>query len=96
MDGSLFGEPGGDLRRKQDKLDTAHGWASVQQLAAQGVPYSDFLHQRHYGGAFHQVLDATSSRRGNLLEAAVEQPGRRVLPGRRRDGFNGARLGRGG
>lgn len=73
MDGSLFGEPGGDLRRKQEKLDTEQGWASVQQLAARGVPYSDFLHQRHYGGAFRQVLDATSSRRGDLLEAAVEQ-----------------------
>ncbi len=73
MDGSLFGAPGGDLRRKQDKLDTQHGWASVQPLAASGVPYADFLHQRHYGGAFRQVLDATSSRRGNLLEVAVEQ-----------------------
>jgi hypothetical protein len=72
MDSSLFGEPGGDLRRKQDKLDTERGWASVQQLAMQGVPYSDFLHQRHYGGAFRQVLDATSTRRGNLIEDAVE------------------------
>jgi len=73
MDGSLFGEPGGDLRRKQDKLDTRYGWASVGQAAADGVPYADFLHQRHYGGAFRQVLDATSSRRGNLIEDAVEQ-----------------------
>ena len=30
------------------------------------MPYSIFLHQRHYGGAFRQVLDATSGRRGML------------------------------
>jgi hypothetical protein len=30
------------------------------------------LHQRHYGGAFRQVLDATSSKRGDLIEDAVE------------------------
>lgn len=63
MDGSLFGEPGGGLRRKQDKLDTSQGWSSVQRLANGGVSYAD-LHQRHYGGAFRQVLD-TSSRRGD-------------------------------
>lgn len=74
IDGSLFGDPGsGDLRPKQDKLDTADGWASVEQLATNGVPYADFLHQRHYGGAFRQVLDATSTQRGNLIEDAVEQ-----------------------
>lgn len=73
MDGSLYGDPPGELRRKQEKLDTRNGWSSVQRLAAEGVPYSDFLHQRHYGGAFRQVLDATSSRRGDLLEDAVEQ-----------------------
>lgn len=73
MDGTVFGEPGGDLRRKQQKLDTEQGWSSVQRLADEGVPYADFLHQRHYGGAFRQVLDATSSRRGNLIEDAVEQ-----------------------
>ncbi|MGF1647447.1 MAG: hypothetical protein ACFCVF_11105, partial [Kineosporiaceae bacterium] len=32
-----------------------------------------FLHQRHYGGAFRQLLDATSTRRGNLLEDGVEE-----------------------
>ncbi len=73
LDGSLFGDPPGQrLRRKQVKLDTAHGWASVRPLADEGVPYADFLHQRHYGGAFRQVLDATSSRRGDILEDAVE------------------------
>lgn len=73
MDGTLFGDPNGDLHRKQEKLDTARGWSSVQHLAADGVPYADYLHQRHYGGAFRQVLDATSSRRGNIIEDAVEQ-----------------------
>src|SRR5205823_6360540 len=31
------------------------------------------LHQRHYGGAFQQLLDATSGRRGGLLEDAVSE-----------------------
>lgn len=72
MAGTLFGDPPGDLKSKQDKPDTAGGWPTVEQLAADGVPYSLFLHQRHYGGAFRQVLDATSSRRGDLIEDAVE------------------------
>lgn len=73
MDGTLFGDPPGDLHRKQEKYDTRDGWDSVQQLAHGGVPYDAFLHQRHYGGAFRQLLDATSTRRGNLLEDAVEE-----------------------
>jgi hypothetical protein len=73
MDGTLFGDPPGDkLRRKQVKLDSADGWASVQPIAVNGVTYSDFLHQRHYGGAFRQILDATSGQRGNIIEDAVE------------------------
>jgi hypothetical protein len=70
---SLFPEPGTNLRSKQSKSDTEDGWSSVRSFAAHGVPYADFLHQRHYGGAYRQVLDATSSQRGNLLEDAVEQ-----------------------
>jgi len=31
-----------------------------------------FLHQRHYGGAFRQLLDATSELRGGMIEDAVE------------------------
>lgn len=72
MDGELFGEAPAGLRSKQDKPDTADGWVSVRQFAAQGVPLDVFLHQRHYGGAFRQVLDATSGRRGDLIEDAVE------------------------
>lgn len=72
MGGTLFGDPPGDLRSKQEKPDTEGGWPTVDRFATDGVPYSYFLHQRHYGGAFRQVLDATSSRRGDLIEDAVE------------------------
>jgi hypothetical protein len=72
MDGSLFGAPGGGLRSKQDKPDTHGGWESVRSFATGGVPFSLYLHQRHYGGAFRQILDATSSLRGDLIEDAVQ------------------------
>lgn len=73
MDGSLFGDPPGELQRKQAKPDTAHGWTTVNRLAEHGTPYSWLLHQRHYGGAFRQILDATSTKRGDLIEDAVEE-----------------------
>lgn len=73
MDGTLFGDPPGGLRTKQEKYDTRDGWATVKGLARDGVPYDAFLHQRHYGGAFRQILDATSTLRGDLLEDAVEE-----------------------
>lgn len=72
MDGELFGDPPAGLRTKQQKPDTVNGWASVQEYAAAGVPLKVLLHQRHYGGAFRQVLDATSTQRGDLIEDAVE------------------------
>lgn len=72
MAGTLFGAPPGTLKSKQDKPDTVGGWPTAQAFATAGVPYAVFLHQRHYGGAFRQVLDATSERRGNLIEDAVE------------------------
>jgi hypothetical protein len=72
IDGSLFGVPPGDLVSKQAKPDTENGWTSVRLFASGGVPFSLFLHQRHYGGAFRQVLDATSTKRGDLIEDAVE------------------------
>jgi hypothetical protein len=72
MRGTLFGSPPGDFKSKQEKPDTMDGWKTVQQYAARGVPYGVFLHQRHYGGAFRQVLDATSELRGNLIEESVE------------------------
>ncbi len=72
IDGSLFGVPPGGLVSKQAKPDTENGWSSVRLFASSGVPFSLFLHQRHYGGAFRQVLDATSTKRGDLIEDAVE------------------------
>jgi hypothetical protein len=72
IDGSLFGVPPGDLISKQAKPDTENGWQSVRRFASNGVPFSLFLHQRHYGGSFRQVLDATSIKRGDLIEDAVE------------------------
>jgi hypothetical protein len=72
MDGELFGDAPPGLRSKQQKPDTAEGWTSVHAFAEAGVPLKVFLHQRHYGGAFRQVLDATSSKRGDLIEDAVE------------------------
>lgn len=72
MNGDLFGDAPPGLHSKQQKPDTADGWNTVQRFAAEGVPLKTFLHQRHYGGAFRQVLDATSSRRGDLIEDAVE------------------------
>jgi hypothetical protein len=73
--GALFPPPpsGTTLRRKTDKPDTAAGWASVREYANSGVPLPVFLHQRAYGGAFRQLLDATSSKRGDVLETAVEE-----------------------
>jgi hypothetical protein len=72
IDGSLFGVPPGDLVSKQAKPDTENGWASVRLFADGGMPFPLFLHQRHYGGAFRQILDATSTKRGDLIEDAVE------------------------
>lgn len=72
MDGELFGEAPPGHKSKQHKPDTQDGWNSVRHYAANGVPLPVFLHQRHYGGAFRQVLDATATKRGNLIEDAVE------------------------
>lgn len=71
MEGTLFGRATGTLKSKQDKPDTELGWDSVRAFAQRGVPLALFLHQRHYGGSFRQVLDATSTRRGDHLENAV-------------------------
>ena len=63
----------GEVRSKIQKPDTAEGWSTVRKYARHGVPFPIFLHQRFCGGAFRQLLDATSSKRGNLLEDAVEK-----------------------
>ncbi len=72
MTGQLFEEPAGTLKRKLAKPDTAEGWQSVQRLAREGVPFGVFLHQRHYGGAFRQLLDATSIQRGDIIKADTQ------------------------
>jgi hypothetical protein len=72
MNGELFGKSPSGHKSKQQKPDTQDGWRSVRDFAVHGVPLRVFLHQRHYGGAFRQVLDATSARRGDLIEDAVE------------------------
>jgi hypothetical protein len=73
MDGELFGDAPAGLKTKQRKPDTEAGWDSVRAYANNGVPLPVLLHQRHYGGAFRQVLDATSTKRGDLIEDAVEE-----------------------
>ncbi len=72
MHGKLFSKASGNLRSKIEKPDTVDGWATVRKYATENVPLPVFLHQRHYGGAFRQLLDATSGKRGDLLEDAVE------------------------
>lgn len=75
MDGTLFGHAAASgVQTKQEiKSDTSHGWVSVRNFASGGVPFWMLLHQRHYGGAFRQLLDATSTKRGDLIEDAVEE-----------------------
>lgn len=74
MRGVLFGAPPtGAVQPKIHKPDTLDGWGTVQRYASGGVPLAVFLHQRHYGGSFRQLLDATSTQRGDLLEDAVEE-----------------------
>lgn len=74
MNHMLFGPPPspGVVVKQEYKPDSTDGWADAARFASGGVPYSMFLHQRHYGGAFRQLLDGTSNERGLLLEDAVE------------------------
>lgn len=73
MRGELFAKSSGEVRSKISKPDTFAGWGTVRKYAVENVPFPVFLHQRHYGGAFRQLLDATSGKRGDLLEDAVEE-----------------------
>jgi hypothetical protein len=72
MRGLLFPPGVPPLRSKVEKTDTADGWDSVRRYARDGVPLPVLLHQRLYGGAFRQLLDATSSLRGDVIEEPVE------------------------
>lgn len=72
MNGTLFVSTDPALPTKQEfQTDTARGWGSVARFASGGVPYEVFLHQRHYGGYFRQILDSTSSQRGDQVEEEV-------------------------
>ncbi|SHT46354.1 Uncharacterised protein [Mycobacteroides abscessus subsp. abscessus] len=73
MSKQLFSDPPEGLHSKQDKFDTTNGWDTVRDLSKNGVPYRAFLHQRHYGGPFLLVSNATSTNRGDLLEDEVEE-----------------------
>ncbi len=77
IDGTLFlpaGSPGDPaVRNRQDRPDLAQGWHTVRKYAEGGVPLEVFLHQRHYGGAFIQLLNSTGRKRGEVLEDAVRE-----------------------
>ena len=73
MSGALFPPGIPPLRSKVEKPDTALGWDSIRRYAREGVPLPVLLHQRHYGGAFRQLLDATSSLRGDVLEDPAQK-----------------------
>lgn len=73
VDGTLFPAPPPQTRSRQDRPDLAEGWATVRRYAENGVPLDLFLHQRHYGGAFIQLLNSTGKERGDALEEAVRE-----------------------
>lgn len=80
---------------KLDKRDTFDGWESVQRSAAEGVPYSELLHQRYVGGVWRQVQDAYSEVKGDaLLELPLAEllTEERVPHWRSPRGATGARL----
>jgi hypothetical protein len=72
MTNVLWDVAAGDFRSKLEKPDTEDGWETVRKFAREGVPYQVLLHQRHYGGPFRTLLDATSSGRGDILETPFE------------------------
>jgi hypothetical protein len=61
------------FRTRKDKTDTRDGWDSVRVTAERGVPYWELLYQRYVGGFFRQAMDASSSIKGDILEAAIVQ-----------------------
>lgn len=73
MTGQLYPPLKGPTRRKVDKPDTIEGWKTIREYAERGVPLVVLLHQRHYGGSFGQLLNATSSLVGDTLEDPVER-----------------------
>ena len=72
IEGTLWPQPEDGRRTKQQRPDLAQGWDTVRNYASGGVPFEVFLHQRHYGGAFRQLLDAIGTQRGDVLEQQLE------------------------
>lgn len=70
IDGTLWPPVPDGRRTKQQRPDLVGGWNTIHRFATEGVPLEVLLHQRMYGGAFRQLLDATSSMRGDSLEDA--------------------------
>ena len=60
------------LLHRLDKADTRQGLASLQPLAALGVPYAMVLYERFLGRPFAGHRDSVSELVGDVLEAAVE------------------------
>ena len=54
-----------------DKIDTAVGIKSVQEVAAKGVSYPVLLYERLLGRPFASHRDSVSSRVGEIVEDAV-------------------------
>jgi hypothetical protein len=71
VNGTLWPAVPDGRRTKQQRPDLVEGWQSVHRFASEGVPLEVLLHQRMYGGAFRQLLDSTSSLRGDSLEEAL-------------------------
>jgi hypothetical protein len=72
--GDLFPPPPFEGQRsKQDRPDLTDRWETVRRYAIEGVPLPVYLHQRYYGGAFAQLSNSTSRKRGNILEDEVER-----------------------
>jgi hypothetical protein len=79
--GQLWPDPEDGRRNKQERPDLDEGWDTVRRYATHGVPLPVLLHQRLYGGAFRQLLDSTSAKRGDRLEnELVEQLTQRGIP----------------
>ncbi len=56
-----------------NKIDTAHGLASLQHVAAMHVPYATLLYERYLGRPFASHRDAVSELVGDVMEDAIEE-----------------------
>lgn len=54
-------------------IDSTEKGRGIRPNAAETLAAAIFLHQRAYGGAFRQLLDATSGQRGDLVEEPVAE-----------------------